>query len=190
MRYTPEDVCTSMAWSKHCAYPPGGFQQGDGGRRGRELPQPLHTPGRLLRVQRFDQIIRGLHGKALHGIVPFGGGEDDGQARFRFPDLLCHFYAVPPAQKDVQKQPVAGFRAVMRQKILPAGIEGQVHALPMPGTVGPEQLRQPPLVHLQILDNNQMQKNTSFLLTVSCKNDKLKKIPEGGEGRRDVCFAL
>ena len=49
----------------------------------------------------------------------------------------------------------------MRQKILTAGIEREVHALSMAGAVLPDQVRQLLLIEWQIFHDNQMQKITS-----------------------------
>ncbi len=149
--------------------PGGGFRQRDGGRPGQILPKPFHTPGDLLLLQWFDQIISGLYVKALHGVIPFAGGKNDRQIRLQFPDLPRRLYPVHPAQKNIQQQPVTGFRAVVRQKILAAGIEGEVHAFLMAGAVLTDQVRQFPLICFQILNDNQMHLPTSFLHSGACQ---------------------
>ena len=137
--------------------PPGGFQQGDGGWRGQMLPQALHAPAHQLLVQGLDQIIRGFHGEPVHGEVPLPGRNDDGKVRLRFPNPSRNVDAVHSIQKDIQKKPVTAFWTVARQKILAAGVKGQVRPFLLPGTVIQDQICQYLTVNLQIFYDNQMQ---------------------------------
>lgn len=115
--------------------PPRWFQKSDGGRHGQIFPKPFHTPGNLRPVQRFDKIVRGADREAVHGIIALSSREDNRQAWLCLPDLPCGLNAGQPAQHNVQEKSVTGFRAVVRYEVLAAGVEREVHALLVAGTI-------------------------------------------------------